>query len=149
MRWLDKILNVNSNHERQDSNAEPEIFTFGNRFDFRFPYEKDHFIIPKYEGIKPFKEGLAPVKLCGKWGYIDKKRREIIAPKYDDAECFCEGLARVALNGKWGFIDKAGCEIISLKYDGVGNFREGVAYAKLNGKEFYIDRNGTEYNNTD
>ncbi len=37
-------------------------------------------IIPfKYENVFDFSEGLAPVKLNGKWGYIDKKDNVVIS----------------------------------------------------------------------
>lgn len=74
----------------------------------------------KYDEILPFSEGLAPVRLYDKWGFIDKKGKEICPLKYNRvAESFSEGLACVKFNGKYGFIDKKGKEIIRLKY--VGN----------------------------
>jgi hypothetical protein len=100
--------------------------------------------IKKYESTGDFSEGLARVKLNGKWGYIDKTGKEVIPLKYDHAGNFYEGLADVKLNDKWGYIDKTGKEVIPLKYDDAGNFDEGLAYVKMNGKYGYIDKTGKE-----
>ena len=51
---------------------------------------------------------LYPVKINGKWGYIDKNGNIAIKPKFDYAEGFQEGRARIVLYGKWGYIDKDG-----------------------------------------
>ena len=58
--------------------------------------------------VNSFSEGLAPVKLKGKWGYIDRNGALIIPAQYDDAGGFSEGLAPVKLKGKWGYIDRNG-----------------------------------------
>lgn len=81
----------------------------------------------KYDKAGPFKEGLARVKLNGKWGFIDKKGQEIIPIQYNDTEYFSEGLACVEFKGNWGFIDKTGQEIIPFKYRSAHSFSEGLA----------------------
>jgi hypothetical protein len=91
-----------------------------------------------------FSEGLARVKLNGKYGYIDKTGKEVIPCKYDNAENFSEGLAIVMLNDKYGFIDKTGKEVTPLKYDNAGRFSEGLALVRLNDKYGYIDKTGKE-----
>lgn len=40
-------------------------------------------ISPKYEDAGAFCRGLAPVKLDGKWGFIDEKGNEIVAPSFE------------------------------------------------------------------
>ena len=57
-----------------------------------------------------FSEGLADVRLNGKWGFIDKSGKVVIPFKYDDALPFSEGFAVVELDGKDGYIDKNGTE---------------------------------------
>jgi hypothetical protein len=59
-----------------------------------------------YDEIGPFSEGLAPVEVNGKWGFIDTKGNMVIPAVYDSAGSFSEGLAQVKVNGKWGYIDK-------------------------------------------
>ena len=51
---------------------------------------------PIYEDAKDFSDGLAPVKMNGKWGYIDETGKTVIDFKYDYAGSFSEGVALVA-----------------------------------------------------
>ena len=88
----------------------------------------------KYDWKDKYYEGLAWVKLNGKWGFIDKTGKEVIPIKYDGAWYFSEGLASVKLNDKWGFIDKAGKEVTPIKYDMAISFSEGLANVELNDK---------------
>lgn len=44
-----------------------------------------------------FQDGLARVKLNGKWGNIDKTGKKVIALIYDNANNFYEGIAVVSL----------------------------------------------------
>jgi hypothetical protein len=82
-----------------------------------------------------FSEGLTPVKLNNKWGFIDKTGKEVIPIKYDNAGYFSEGLAPVKLNGKCGFIDKTGKEVIPIKYDNVSK----IFLYELDDEIFNID----------
>ncbi|ECR3642583.1 WG repeat-containing protein, partial [Campylobacter coli] len=66
-----------------------------------------------------FWEGLAGVKLNGKWGFIDKNGEFAIKPNFDDAWYFREGLAKVGLNGKYGLIDKSGKIVIEPIFDDI------------------------------
>ena len=97
-----------------------------------------------YDNIDDCIDGLAPVKLKGKWGCINKTGKEVIPFKYDWVNEFKDGLAKVALNDKFGYIDKTGNEVIPCKYDLVDNFEEGLAKVKLNGKYGFIDKIGRE-----
>ena len=100
-------------------------------------------VIPlKYTDVCSFFEGLAWVKLNGKYGYINKTGDEIIPLKYDGVGSFSEGLSMVSLDGKYGFIDKTGKEIIPLRYDWARFFSEGLAMIKLDGKCGFIDKIG-------
>ena len=64
---------------------------------------------PKYQNVRSFSEGLAPVQASGgKWGYINERQQFVIPPRFDDAKEFQSGKAAVKLNGKWGFINKRG-----------------------------------------
>ena len=97
-----------------------------------------------YDNIGDCIEGLAPVKLKGKWGCINKTGREICPCKYDVVLESSEGLVRVKLNGKWGYINKTGKEVIPFKYEGVTDFFDGLAKVELNGKCGYIGKTGNE-----
>ena len=97
-----------------------------------------------YDKIISFSEGLAPVKLNDKYGFIDETGREVIPCKYDTICGFNDGLAQVCLNGKWGLVDKNGRKVIPLKYDNVCLFYEGFARVNLSGKWGFIDTTGKE-----
>ena len=109
-----------------------------------YGFKKDGAVVipAKYDFADSFSEGLAPVGINGKLGYIDKSGKEVIQLKYDDAFNFSEGLAAVELNGKYGYIDKSGKVIIHLKYDFADFFSNGQASAILNGEWGYIDKQG-------
>ncbi len=97
-----------------------------------------------YKTVGSFSEGLLPVILNGRFGYIDKNGLVKIPIKYDYAYDFCEGFAMVQLNGKFGFVNKSGNEIIQLKYDDAGQFNYGLAKVKKNNKWGFIDFVGDE-----
>ena len=62
---------------------------------------------------RSFSEGLAAVRLEGKWAYVDKFGKIQINPKFSSASIFRSGIASVKLNGKWAYIDKSGRTIWS------------------------------------
>lgn len=83
-----------------------------------FMGKDNRLVIPlKYEDcLLGFKEGLAPVKLNGKWGYIDPNDG-IVAPfVYDEAKVLWNGLGIVKQKKKYGVVDKTGAMIIPVKY---------------------------------
>ncbi|MBQ4550302.1 MAG: WG repeat-containing protein [Oscillospiraceae bacterium] len=50
-------------------------------------------ISPQYEEVGRFNEGYAPVKIDGKWGYINESNELVVEPKYDWAGIVSEGVA--------------------------------------------------------
>ena len=101
-------------------------------------------LVFRYDYVGCFIEGLAKVRLKGKYGFVDKTGREVIPCMYDSAGVFSDRLAKVELNGRWGVIDKTGKEVIPFKYAWAGEFKEGLAPVQLNGKCGYIDKSGKE-----
>ncbi len=100
---------------------------------------------PKYSYVSNFSEGLARVKINGRWGYIDTTGKLVIEPKFDDAQDFSEGMARVWIVGKnWGYIDKTGKVIIDYQFtkDNANKFSEGLARACLADTCGFIDKTG-------
>ncbi len=63
-----------------------------------------------------FSEGLAAVRMDGKWGYVDKIGQMALLPQYESATEFSEGLAAVKVGDKWGFIDKTGQMVIPPQF---------------------------------
>ena len=67
---------------------------------------------PIWEEAGPFREGLAPVKQGGKWGYIDTQGRLVIQPVWDLTGGFSEGLAMVIEDKRRGYINPQGEVVI-------------------------------------
>ncbi len=88
-----------------------------------------------YDDPLYFSEGLAAVKLDGKWGYIDQAGQEVVPCKYDDALYFSEGLAAVKLDGKWGFLSVSATPTAQPSAQSVNVDSESVEFAMyaLNG----------------
>lgn len=69
-----------------------------------------------YNRIQGFSEGLTPIKLRKKWGFINTEGNLVIKPRYEYVKPFSYGIAAVCLNGKWGFIDTKGNFVIKPQY---------------------------------
>jgi WG containing repeat len=77
-----------------------------------------------------FHEGLAPVSLGGKWGYLGTDMKLAITPQFDFADPFYEGMAQVEVANKWGYIDKEGRMVIPPRYDITMPFHDGLGRIK-------------------
>src|SRR5215467_1020167 len=84
-------------------------------------------IEPTYDEVYPFSNGLAPVELDGRWGYVDKTGVVVVPIHYDIGHMFSEGLASVKFDGKWGYIDTAGRFAIPAVFDSALPFCGGIA----------------------
>ena len=103
-----------------------------------------------------FPDGLASVRLNGKWGFVDTTGSEVIPCKYDYAYGFFEGFAKVELDGKWGYIDNKFNILIPCQYDSCcpagRNLSKIYQYYNNIKTTSYIDRTNkivwqnTEYN---
>jgi len=81
----------------------------------------EYVILPKYDELRKFSEGLAACRIGDKWGFIDKKGNMIIPPQFLSIyEDFKDGLAIVEKEWtKWYYITKTGegnqmCNIMNL-----------------------------------
>jgi hypothetical protein len=100
-------------------------------------------ILPaRYEDAQYFEEGLAPVKLNGKWGFINEQGVTVIPFKYDGASLFTDGYCIVVINDKHGIINKTGGTVIPCKWDNIGNLAEGLVAVEVGGKVGYINAKG-------
>jgi len=136
------FLSLKQNQEFDNHDIVPYIFN--NKVGFASKLTQVVIIPCIYEQVRPFSEGLAPIRLNGRWGYIDKFGKTVIPCVYESAFSFSEGLARVRLNEKYGYIDKQGKKIIPCIYKSAKSFREGLAPVRLNDGWGYIDKFGKE-----
>lgn len=118
-----------------------KVYSSDGRYGFK---HNGKVVIPaKYDDALTFGEGLAPVELYGRWGFIDKNGTMVIPAQYDGAWWFSGGLAGVKINGRFGFIDKYGNMAIPAKYEHCFGFSQGLAPVRINGKYGYIDKTDT------
>ncbi|MBN1573303.1 MAG: WG repeat-containing protein [Deltaproteobacteria bacterium] len=112
----------------------------------KFPVEPRFAVQPRFTSAMSFSEGLASVKVDGKWGYIDHNGKIVIKPAYDLAWRFSEELAPVNSGGIWGFIDKKGKYRIEPVFGWALSFTEGLAAVNIGGLGIgrwgFIDREG-------
>jgi len=99
----------------------------------------------RYDYARPFSEGMAPVQIDEKWGYIDKKGSLVIAPTFKSAAPFSDGLALVSENGVYGYIDHTGKYVVTPHFKYAEDFAEGRAVVSDQESGFwYIDHNGRQ-----
>src|SRR5277367_3546343 len=81
---------------------------------------------------------LLPVKVAGKWGYINDKGQLVINPQFDYAQPFFEGRAVVCIgkpcdsfakpgDSRYGYIGTTGKIIVTPQYQEASSFSEGLA----------------------
>lgn len=81
-------------------------------------------IAVQFEEADSFVDGLALIKLEGKYGYIDKSGKLVIKPQFGEAYSFSEGLALVKIQGSNGYINRNGNLAIQTQFEHSGFFRK-------------------------
>jgi hypothetical protein len=99
-------------------------------------------IPPQFDFALSFAEGLAPVLVGDKVGYVDRTGRMVIEPQFDSAFDFSEGLAPVQVDGKVGYIGHNAEMVIAPQFERAREFSGGLAAVTKEGKEVYIDASG-------
>lgn len=92
------------------------------------------------DSASEFNEGMAKIKINGKYGYIDQSLDIVINPEFEYANNFSEGLASIRINKEWGFINKYGNIVIKPNYTYAGSFFEEVSLVESKNKYGYIDK---------
>lgn len=96
----------------------------------------------RFENVREFSSGFAPVKTDGKWGYIDRRGRVVVPAIYDNAYPFRNGIAVVRQGDLRGFLhasESAGLQVLfEPQFEDVYRFSNGLAPAKTGGKWGYI-----------
>jgi hypothetical protein len=96
---------------------------------------------------------LYPVRVDGKWGFIDNTGTIKIEPQFAGLRRrdgdgmlwgFFEGLAAVQTvqDGPWGYIDTAGRMVIEPQFELAQWFSEGLAVVRNAGQWYFIDKTG-------
>lgn len=80
-----------------------------------------------YDKFKPIKEGLIPVCINDKWGYIDILGNLLIQPQYLFGAPFCDNRAIVQFKDRYGYINQKDQLVIPAIYDSATNFYNGLA----------------------
>jgi hypothetical protein len=88
--------------------------------------------------------GLYPVRVDGKYGYIDQAGKMVIQPQFGAALSFANGLAPAVdmESHKWGYINKSGKFSIPPKFEVAYPFSEGMGVVRLGGNYGAVDRTG-------
>jgi hypothetical protein len=100
-------------------------------------------ILPQYDQVWPFRNGIAKVKKAGQWIYVNRHGKEI----YDIQLDYYQGSGKLLLfkkskEGLWGFVDDEDEWIISPLFEDVKMYSDGLAPAKKDNKWGYIDMSG-------
>lgn len=103
--------------------------------------EKAYRIGNYYARIGEYHEGLCPVKINDKWGYIDYTGKLVIDTIYDYVYSFSEGLAHVEKGKESWFINKNGKKVIFVE-EVITDFVCNRAAVVKNGKKCLIDKTG-------
>jgi len=91
-----------------------------------------------------FAEGLAPICINGKHGFINTNGDVVILPQFIVAESFTEGLAVVYINGQAGCINRNGEIVIEPRFRNIYGFEKGCALAEMQNRQLcFIDKAGT------
>ena len=96
----------------------------------------------RFESAQGFAQGFAPVKISGKWGYIDRAGRTAVPPTYDAAFPFRGNYAVIRQGEKRGFLrldPEGGISVfIASSYEDASRFTEGLAPVKIGGRWGYV-----------
>lgn len=116
---------------------------FGNHL-FGYINTKGELAIPPaYKEADEFNEGLARVRVKGKYGFINKMGETVLPFSLEVTHAtFNDNRLGVKVGDKWGFSDARGKIAVQPSYEYVHPFQEGFAYVRDNKFFGFIDKNG-------
>lgn len=88
-----------------------------------------------YEEVREFTgDGLAAVRIDGKWGFIDNTGEIVIEPEYEAARSFVNGYAAISKGGRWGYITTDNNLCIEYTFEECKDFNSnGRTFVKTQG----------------
>lgn len=84
-------------------------------------------VLPKiYEGLGAYSEGLAPVRVQGRWGFMDREGVMRIEPIYLSVSPFDFGLAVIGTEGGYGLINPEGDVLLAPDFKWLAIYAKDV-----------------------
>lgn len=84
----------------------------------------------QFEVAHRFSEGLAGVRINGRYGFIDANGKVVIAPQFEAIGPFTGDHAEVHIEGRSGAIDRTGRLVVPAQFDRLVPFTDGVFIAR-------------------
>ena len=75
----------------------------------------------------PSGRGIFPVRMNGKYGFIDHSGKLKLQPQFDNAGEFKDGRAPVQMGAAWGYIDGDGKLLVNPQFQIADPFSDGLA----------------------
>jgi hypothetical protein len=75
-------------------------------------------IEPRFEKKGRFSDGVAAIRLDGRWGYVDRHGTLVIEPRFEHADAFRHGLGLVEYGDSAAYIDRSGTVIREMHFPG-------------------------------
>lgn len=95
------------------------------------------------EELSAFADGVAQVKVNGKWGFITTPGGEVQNLLYDEVLPFVEGMAAVRIGSQWGYVNQDNLNKPAVcQWESTTSYKNGLAVVSKNGKEQAIDTQG-------
>lgn len=110
-----------------------------------YPYQRDELtgfidsarsaihLVPQYDEVTPFYEGLSVVNRNDTVFYINKEGENPFPVTYSSAGRFEHGVAPVRRGNRWHFINRQG-QVVSRDYEEIGELSNGIYVIKSGGK---------------
>jgi hypothetical protein len=118
------------------------VYPMGNKFGF-IDKNYEWIILPLYDQVWPFRNGIAKVKKSGLWIYINRMGDELFNEPLEYYSSTGKALLFKKREGEsWGFVDGEGDWIITPQYEDAKHFSDGLSPVKVSGKWGYINMEG-------
>ncbi len=90
-----------------------------------------------------FIDGIARVRVKGKWGYIKANGNWLFKPQFDGCRSFYDGFARVQTDKKWGYVKNDGSWLIQPEFDWADRFCCGYAQVRTGNRLGHLYPDGS------